>query len=842
MKLPPGFAAVPGPGAAPAPGVPQAPICLIQPPFVQLNSPYPSLYYLRSFLEGRGRRVTVLDHSIGLFERIFCRPGLERIFADAEVLLNSGGRGGAGAVLDRQSRGIARSFLSEAERWINTIDRLVNFLRGRDREWGHFLALANGALPGGPRFDACLDRLEGNPLPEQAPLLASKLLADLADFITGVLDPGFSLIRYSGRPGGRGGAGDAAAGRLSSFVRPDGYILRTFYGPHLEETWAALGFASRGEEAEGGKAGPFVLGFSIPFPGCLTGALYAAASAKARFGDRVTVIAGGGYVNTELRFLSDPAVFDYVDYLSFDRGYGSLAATLERVGNTAVGTPETAAGAPPEEAPLYKTMFRLPGNRIIADSGIAGGGIGEGIAGPQTAPCRGEEIDDWAAVHVFPDYRGLDFSRYICAVDDVNPMHRLWTDGRWLKAYLAHGCYWQRCGFCDTTLDYIRCYKKVDPRALYRHLRSQAETTQVWGLHLVDEAAPPASLARLALLNLGEAGTPLIFWGNIRFERAFDPDMAALLAAGGLAGVSGGIEIATEEGFKRVGKGITLEGAVRCCAAFKEAGVLTHAYLIYGYWDQDEQEIVDSAEILRQFFAAGLLDSAFWHPFVLTRHAGLYAKLAGNRGFVGGDEPGASAVFALNDLSFKGEERFRRYDEPLDRLLAAWMAGDTAAPVAEAFPFKVKRPRAAPDLVASLIDAYARDRDLIRRTLPTAPSGETVPSSEATPPQGLVFLGSRVWEDGARLRWRWRLREHSLAVPPSAAAPLAALLAAARPPSGAGSPTGPLSATLYSAGPFATYPAGEFYARLVSLLGTGAPRAWQTLREGGLVALVTGNT
>jgi hypothetical protein len=776
-----------------------------------LNSPYPSLYYLRSFLEARGHQVVVRDHSLGLFERIFRRPALERIFDDAGAVLAEGpGRG-----MDGQTWETARRFLSESGRWLRCVDRLVNFLRGRDQEWGHSLALANGAFPGGPRFDACLEQMGGNPLPEDAPLLASKLLADLADFITRVLDPGFSLIRYERAPASP--ASPSLPGSPGSFARVrsglDGYVLRNFYEPYLDEEWGALDTGD-----------PLVLGLSVPFPGSLAGALSCAASAKRRFGRRAAVIAGGGYVNTELRFLSDPAVFDYVDYLSFDRGYGSLDAILGALPDP---PSDTAPGpAPRRTGALYNTMFRGAGGRVIADSAIAGGcprpsaastaaadpaGAGPpapGGGGDTPDRVRGGTIDDLGALTVFPDYREVDFSRYICPVDDLNPMHRLWTDGRWLKAYLAHGCYWQKCAFCDTTLDYIRSYRKPDAGALYRHLRAQAEQTGVWGLHLVDEAAPPASLIRLALLNLGEPGPPLSFWGNIRFEPAFTPDAAALLAAGGLVGVSGGIEVATESAFKRLGKGLTLASLVRCCAAFKEAGILIHAYLIYGYWDQDGQEIIDSAEVLRQFFAAGLLDSAFWHPFVLTRHSGLYA--ASPPGLGAGTSPlpqDPAPPFALNDLTFKGEERFRPYGEALDRLLTGWMAGDSSSPVGKAFPFTVPRPTVSPRLVADLINAYAVSRDQARRSPPPAA-------------HRVIFLGSRplLWETpaGTELRWHWRREEHTLPLDKPAAAALARTLTS-------------LNRDLS--------PAEHLYTRLSELLGPSAPAAWQTLREGGLTLL-----
>ncbi|GHU78865.1 hypothetical protein FACS189462_4150 [Spirochaetia bacterium] len=261
---------------------PAAQVCLIQPPFTQLNTPYPSLYYLKTFLEKQGCRVIVRDHSIGLFEKIFCRASLEKIFAGVEP-----------------HDPIAERFLSEADRWINMIDRLISFLRGRDREWGHFLTLANGVLPGGPRFDACLESLNNSPIPEDAPLLAGKLLADMADFITHTLDPNFSLVRYSGNTG----AGLRGFDDLKQSL--DGYILKNFYRPYLEEEWdyvTGIFNSSEGSRAES----PFLIGLTIPFPGCLAGALACGASAKLHFGNKAAIIAGGGYVNTELRFTDDP--------------------------------------------------------------------------------------------------------------------------------------------------------------------------------------------------------------------------------------------------------------------------------------------------------------------------------------------------------------------------------------------------------------------------------------------------------------------------------------------------------------------------------------------------------
>ncbi|HCC37597.1 MAG TPA: radical SAM protein [Treponema sp.] len=682
-------------------------ICLVQPPFVQLNSPYPGIFYLRSFLERRGFTVYVRDHSIGLFGEIFCRDGLRRIFADARQV-----------VVDKRFRRIVKRFLDEEELWLFSIDKITGLLRGREKEWGHFLCRANGAVPGGPRFDARVAELrevKGEPLPEDAQLLASLLLADIADFITVTLDPGFSLIRYVPSPS----AVLSAGFRDFQVVREgiDGYVMREFYRPFLAREWKDIalrenicGVNDGGDAGEnagddagktaGKNAGARIIAaVSIPFPGCLAGALVCAESAKAFFGGAVCAVAGGGYVNTEMRFINDERFFHYFDYLSFDRGYGSLAAILERLECLEREMENAdAGGAARDFAPLYKTIF-LGGNGIVRHDSIDG-------------DCADEKarIDDEAAVSFFPDYSGVDFSRYICPVDDENPMHRLWSDGRWLKVYAAHGCYWKKCAFCDVTLDYIGCYRRVDVNALFRHLLAQSQASGIRGIHLVDEACPPASLRQLALLNR-EAGLPLVFWGNARFEKTFTREMAAVLAAGGFIGFSAGIEIAAEKDVDRVGKGISLADIVNVCAAFKEAGILVHAYLIYGYYDSSAQEIINSAEILRQFFAAGILDSAFWHKFTLTIHSRLYAeKLQGlHPGLRPRDNPlvdgRGGKIFALNDISFEGEDRFDKFGAPLDNLLARWMRGDTECPIVKAFSFKVPKPEVPPGMILRLLQS-----------------------------------------------------------------------------------------------------------------------------------------
>ena len=46
-----------------------------------------------------------------------------------------------------------------------------------------------------------------------------------------------------------------------------------------------------------------------------------------------------------------------------------------------------------------------------------------------------------------PDYTDLPLDQYISVIEIANPMHSLWSDGRWNKLTMAHGCYWENVLF-----------------------------------------------------------------------------------------------------------------------------------------------------------------------------------------------------------------------------------------------------------------------------------------------------------------------------------------------------------------------------------------------------------
>lgn len=621
----------------------------IQPPLVQLNAPYPAVWYIDTWLRSRGIASVAYDHSIELARLLYSRSGLARVFNDARMALR--GRKHP----DAATAARIKAYFEDEERYLSIIDSTIDFLSGDDPAFAYRIAVGAG-LPAGMRAEA----VRGDGLgPDDARAWATATINDLADFITYALDPDFGTVRYAERLG----RGATAFGPLRDEAA-NGWVLSNFYRPLVRGLYARI---AADMLAQGSEDEPLIVVLSIPFPGCLAGSIAAAQEARAVFGERATVLAGGGYVSTELRFLEDPAVFDVFDYLAYDAGFGALESILDVLGGAA-------------RSGLFHVRFRdEQSGRVIAQ------GFADGETGYAASERRAIAI-------THPDYRGLDSSRYLRIVDSPNPMHRLWNDTPWLKYRLAYGCYWHRCAFCDTELDYIKRFLASDLDALLEAAGTAALATGLRGIHFVDEAMP-VNLTRAFAERNAALARPFTFWGNVRFDKAWTDKACDFAAARGLVAVSGGIEIATSRGLEIVDKGFSMTDLVRTLAAFKRAGVLVHAYLIYGFPGQSDQDIADSAEMARVLLAEGLVDSAFWHRFVLTRHSAMYAA------WQRGERPWLEPVvprsrFALNDLEFHGEERSERWTAPLDASMSAWADdGEFDRPLSAFLPKGLPRPK-----------------------------------------------------------------------------------------------------------------------------------------------------
>lgn len=537
------------------------------PPMTQLNTPYPSTAYLTGFLHARGVDAHQEDLALALVLKLFSPAGLDAIRARIEALPE---RGHSPAV---------KSFLARFGRYRATVAPAIAFLQGHDPTIGHRIA-SRGFLPEGRRFESLDVFIAGedrDPLAwafgalgthDRARHLATLYLNDLADVVREAIDPRFEFVRYA----------ESLAQSQASFEP----LAEALAAPPnlLDETLAALTVEALRAHR------PNVVLLSAPFPGSVYGAFRIAQAIKAR-DPSIRIVLGGGFVNTELRELSEPRVFDYFDYVTLDAGERPLLALLEHLD-----------GKRPREQ-LVRTFLREDGavryvNHAAPDVPFAETGT--------------------------PTWIGLPLQGYLSVLDLLNPMHRLWSDGRWNKLTVAHGCYWKKCSFCDVSLDYISRYDLATAEVLVDRIeRIVAETGQT-GFHFVDEAAPPKGLKALAA-ELARREVSISWWGNIRFEKTFTPALCRELAASGCIAVSGGLEVASDRLLDLMKKGVSVAQVARVTRAFTDAGILVHAYLMYGFPTQTVQDTVDALEYVRQLFAAGCLQSGFWHRFTCTIHS-----------------------------------------------------------------------------------------------------------------------------------------------------------------------------------------------------------------------------
>jgi hypothetical protein len=562
----------------------------------QLNTPYPSTAYITGFLRSRGIDAHQDDLALSLVLSFFSKKGLAEVHQAAL------------AIPEENRSATINFFLDYFEDYQGSIEPTIKYLQGGDSTLSHRIN-SRSFLPEGPRFQA-LDSYDdddsGDSLAwafgalgaeDRARHLATLYLNDLSDVLRDAVDDRFEFVRYA----------ESLAGSQPSF-EPLANALQA--APTLlDEHLRALTI----EQIE--KHQPNLVLLSVPFPGSVYAALRIAQVIKEKY-PSIKIALGGGYVNTELRELSEARVFDYVDFITLDSGERPLLALIEHLnGQRGISR-------------LVRTFIRNEKGQV--------------------------QYIQWAEPDVpFEEvgtatWDGLPLDSYLSLLDMLNPMHRLWSDGRWNKLTVAHGCYWKKCSFCDVSLDYISRYETASASLLVDRIEQIVAETGQTGFHFVDEAAPPKILKALAE-ELIRRQVVISWWGNIRFEKTFTPELAELLAQSGCIAMSGGLEVASDRLLALMKKGVTVEQVARVTKSFSDVGILVHAYLMYGFPTQTTQETVDSLEYVRQLFENGCIQSGFFHRFTCTVHSPV-----GKNPDAYGIEliPLPEITFAKNDIGF----------------------------------------------------------------------------------------------------------------------------------------------------------------------------------------------
>ncbi|RYY59727.1 MAG: radical SAM protein, partial [Chitinophagaceae bacterium] len=610
------------------------PVFLITPPFTQLNTPYPATAYLKGFLNTKGIRSFQSDLGIEVTLALFCQDGVRELF-------------GRIARVDKPLSENAARMVALREDYIYTIDDVILFLQGHNPTLAHRISKRD-FLPEASRFGQLenLDWAFGSMgTQDQAKHFATMYLEDLSDLISECVDEHFGFSRYAEKLGRSANSFDELYTALQNPYTFIDELLISLLQRHMENLQ------------------PKLVAISVPFPGNLYTSLRCGQWIKKNY-PSVKVAMGGGFANTELRSVSDPRVFEFYDFISLDDGEAPLEQLVQLVeGHRSAGE--------------LKRTFTLQDGTV------------EYINNNSCTDYKQAEVGT-------PDYSDFLLDKYISAIEVVNPMHRMWSDGRWNKLTMAHGCYWGKCTFCDISLDYIKLYEPIAASLLADRMEQMMKQTGQNGFHFVDEAAPPALMRALALEIIRRKLT-LSWWANVRFEKSFTRDLCLLLKRSGCIAISGGLEVASDRLLEMIRKGITVAQVAQVNKHFTEAGIMVHAYLMYGFPTQTEQETIDSLEMVRQMFAAGVLQSAFWHLFTMTTHSpvGMQPekfKVRRQSALVG--------AFANNDLVHIDElgADHETFAFGLKKSLFNYMHGiGLNEPLQKWFDCKVPKPSVAPD-------------------------------------------------------------------------------------------------------------------------------------------------
>ncbi|MBC7524925.1 MAG: radical SAM protein [Flavobacterium sp.] len=622
-------------------------LLLITPPFTQLNTPYPATAYIKGFLNTKNIGAFQMDLGIEVILELFSKSCLTDIFQFSSTNFQN---------FNENSK---RIFALQND-YIKTIDTVISFLQGKNPSMARQICSEN-FLPEASRFDQ-IDDLEyafgTMGMQDKAKYLATLYLEDLSDFIVNCVDENFGFSRYAERLGRSANSFDEMYTHLNQdLTYIDKITLRI-----LKQKIQTLS--------------PKLFLISVPFPGNLYSAFRCAQFVKLHF-PTIKISIGGGFPNTELRDLKDKRVFEFVDFITLDDGELPIELLINHIRHA-----ERSQGASTNSDFEFKRTFHLHNNEVTYTNNT-------------TKP-------DYKQSQVgTPDYSDLHLDRYISVIEIANPMHSLWSDGRWNKLTMAHGCYWGKCTFCDISLDYIKLYEPLTAKLLVDRMQELIAQTGENGFHFVDEAAPPALMREVALEIL-KRKLVVSWWTNIRFEKSFTSDLCLLLKESGCIAVSGGLEVASDRLLVLIKKGVTVEQVAQVTRNFTNAGVMVHAYLMYGYPTQTVQETVDSLEMVRQLFELGILQSGFWHQFAMTAHSpvGMFPQEFGVI-------PQQNEItFANNDVNFTDKTGINhdKYSFGLKKALFNFMHGICFDyPLQDWFEFKIPNTKISSDYIFSCL-------------------------------------------------------------------------------------------------------------------------------------------
>lgn len=299
-----------------------------------------------------------------------------------------------------------------------------------------------------------------------------------------------------------------------------------------------------------GALDPSIIGISVNYYSQLITGITLAALIKNRWPDRPVLLGGGliGFFCSNWKVLEPLST--YVDAFVTFEGERPLLGLIEALKN----------GESPEN---------VPGVLSFKDGRESYVPAGEPIPVPELPP---------------PDYHGLPLDQYL-SPETVLPMQT------------SRGCYWGRCAFCSHSHLYRGRFGKKPGEAVALEMATLSRRFGARKFYFTDECIPPSTGLSLAD-KLSESGNGLSWFGETRFEPAFDPLTIKRLAGGGACMLMFGLESGCQRVLDSMDKGTDLHHASSILKACHAEGIAAFVLLFIGFPGESRNEAEKTLQFL----------------------------------------------------------------------------------------------------------------------------------------------------------------------------------------------------------------------------------------------------
>jgi len=248
---------------------------------------------------------------------------------------------------------------------------------------------------------------------------------------------------------------------------------------------------------------------------------------------------------------------------------------------------------------------------------------GSDIQGTPNLAYRRDGIIHWFERKAEPSMNELPTPTF-----DGLPLEKYFSPKPILPILSSRRCYYDKCTFCEINYAWGEQHRQRSAERVVQDLKTLSEKYKTSLFKFVDEALPPGHVRQLCDLIVSE-GLDISWDAYVIQERQFaSQKFVNKMAKAGCKALHYGLESASPRVSELMKKGINLALTEEILRNTKNAGILTHIWVIFGFPGELEEDAQMTKDFVLKLHAAGLLDSIEINAFSLTRFSPVGLKYA----------------------------------------------------------------------------------------------------------------------------------------------------------------------------------------------------------------------